>query len=291
MKTGSAFLFAAGVLITSAACSRTADTSGYRTPPLFNDGWKTAPADSAGVDSTRLVALTEIIRAWPELGVHAILIERGDQLIYEEYFDGFDERLGQPLGHISMTRESLHDIRSVSKSVVGALVGIAVAEKAIPSLDASVTGWFPEYPDLNNDERHRLTLRHLITMTSGLKWNESLPYSDPNNDAIRMTREILPLHYVLSRPFAKSPGSEFNYNSGLAEAVGAVVERATNTSLSDYARSIPLGSLTSSGSEIWLASRKPPPGCAFVRGILQSSRRFTYTVVPGEANRSCLVTG
>jgi CubicO group peptidase (beta-lactamase class C family) len=236
MKIGPAFLFATGVLIILAACSRTEHTSIYRTPPTFNDGWKTASADSAGVDSSRLAALTETIRAWPELGIHAILIERGGQLIYEEYFDGFDERLGQSLGHMSMTRESLHDIRSASKSVVSALVGIAIAEKAIPSLDAPVMDWFSEYPDLKNNERRRLTLRQLITMTSGLEWNESRPYSDPNNDAIRMTHEMLPLHYVLSRPMPKSPGSEFNYNSGLAEVAAAVVERATKTSLNEYTR-------------------------------------------------------
>jgi CubicO group peptidase (beta-lactamase class C family) len=235
MKIGPAFLLAT-ILIILAACSRTEDTSSYRAPPPINDGWKTAFADSAGVDSAQLAALTETIRAWPELGIHAVLIERGEQLIYEEYFDGFDERLGQSLGHMSMTRESLHDIRSASKSVVSALVGIAVAEKAIPSLDAPVMDWFPEYPDLKNDERHRMTLRHFITMSSGLEWNESLPYSDPGNDAIRMTHEIHPLQYVLSRPMAMAPGSQFNYNSGLAEVAAAVVERATKTSLNDYAR-------------------------------------------------------
>jgi CubicO group peptidase (beta-lactamase class C family) len=236
MKIGSAFLLTTGALIILAACSQKEHTSSYRTPPAFNDGWKTASADSAGVDSPRLASLTETIRAWPELGIHAVLIERGDRLIYEEYFDGFDERLGQSLGRISMTRESLHDIRSASKSVVSALVGIAVAEKTIPSLDTPVLDWFPEYPHPKNDEQHRMTLRHFVTMTSGLEWNESLPYSDPQNDAIRMTHDILPLHYVLSRPMAKSPGSEFNYNSGLAEAAGAIVERATKTSLNDYAR-------------------------------------------------------
>src|SRR5215467_102000 len=134
MKIGPTFLMAASLLIIQAACSRTAHTSSYRTPSPFNDGWKTAPSDSVGVDSTQLAALTETIRAWPELGIHAVLIEREHRLIYEEYFDGFDERLGQPVGHTSMTRESLHDIRSASKSVVSALVGIAVEEKAIPSL-------------------------------------------------------------------------------------------------------------------------------------------------------------
>ncbi len=78
-------------------------TPGYHVPLERNDGWKTAAADSLHVDSHRLAMLTQSIRAWPELGVHAILIERDGRLIYEEYFDGFDERWGVPLGKISMT--------------------------------------------------------------------------------------------------------------------------------------------------------------------------------------------
>ena len=70
----------------------------YQVPPARNDGWNAANADSLGVDSTRLASLTGAIRGWPELGVHAILIERDGRLIYEEYFDGFDERWGESLG-------------------------------------------------------------------------------------------------------------------------------------------------------------------------------------------------
>jgi CubicO group peptidase (beta-lactamase class C family) len=224
------------VVCTATACSEPQDDSRYQIPSAVNDGWDTGSADSAGVDSKRLAALTETIRAWPELGVHALLIERGEKLIYEEYFDGFDERLGQPLGRVSMTRDSLHDIRSASKSVVSALVGIAIAEGAIPSIDTSVVDWFPEFTELKSEERKRLSLKHLLTMTSGLQWNEALPYSDPRNDAIRMTHEATPLRYVLSQPQVKAPGSEFNYNSGLTETAAVVVERATKTSLTDYAR-------------------------------------------------------
>src|SRR5687767_13570062 len=119
----------------------------YRPPPALTDGWKTAHADSLGVESQRLARLTESLRAWPELGVHAILIERDGRLIYEEYFDGFDERWGQPLGRVSMTRESKHDLRSVTKSVVSALAGIAVGSGAIKSLEQPVVEWFPEYPE------------------------------------------------------------------------------------------------------------------------------------------------
>jgi len=56
------------------------------------DGWTTAPAESMGVDVKKLAALRASVLAWPELGVHAILIERSGRLIYEEDFDGFDER-------------------------------------------------------------------------------------------------------------------------------------------------------------------------------------------------------
>ena len=65
------------------------------------------------------------------------------QLIYEEYFDGFDEKWGTSLGKISMTVETKHDLRSVTKSVVSALVGIAHGEGAIKSLDEPLIKWFP----------------------------------------------------------------------------------------------------------------------------------------------------
>jgi hypothetical protein len=80
---------------------------GYRRPATLTDGWKTASAESRGMDSAALGRLTAAIRGWPELGVHATLIERSGHLIYEEYFDGFDERWGTPLGPL----QRLHDRR------------------------------------------------------------------------------------------------------------------------------------------------------------------------------------
>ena len=219
------------------AVAQDASSGRYQRPPRLADGWQTASADSLGVDPARLASLTQSIRAWPELGVHAILIERSGRLIYEEYFDGFDERWGSgSLGRRSMTRDSLHDVRSVTKSVVSALVGVAIHDGAIRSLDQPVIEWFPEYPELNTAERRRVTLRHVLGMTSGLEWNEDVPYNDPRNDEIRMTRDPNPLRYALSRPFAFDPGAEFTYNGGLTHVMGAVVSRAARTSLRDYAR-------------------------------------------------------
>jgi CubicO group peptidase (beta-lactamase class C family) len=208
----------------------------YQRPAMLNDGWQTADAESVGVDANALAKLTADIRSWPELGVHAVLVERGGKLIYESYFDGFDQKWGQPIGFVSMTATTKHDLRSVTKSVISALTGIALSEGAIKSLDQPVIEWFPEFPELNTPERRRITLAHVVGMTSGLKWNEEVPYSDPQNDEIRMTRDARPLHYALSVPFAVDPGSDFNYNGGLTQVMAAVIERATKTPIEDYAR-------------------------------------------------------
>lgn len=227
---------ALALLSVSAASAQAPVGAAYRVPRAINDGWKTASADQLGVDPARLAALTAAIRAWPELGVHAVVIERGGHLIYEEYFDGFDERWGASLGRVTMTSDLRHDLRSVTKSVVSALAGIAVASGAISSLDQPIVEWFPEYPELNSAERRRVTLAHALSMTSGLQWNEAVPYTDPRNDEIVMTRDAQPLRYALSRPFALAPGSDFTYNGGLTQVMAAVIERATKTSIQEYAR-------------------------------------------------------
>jgi len=216
--------------------SQAAPAARYQRPPVLGDGWKTAAAESLGVDAGRLAALTASVRAWPELGVHAVLIERSGRLIYEEYFDGFDERWGTPLGRVSMAAGSIHDLRSITKSVVSALAGIALGDGAIKSLDQPLVEWFPEYPDLNTADRRRLTLAHVLGMSSGLEWNEDMPYTDPRNDEIRMTRDPDPLRYALSRAFAHDPGAEFNYNGGLVQAMAAVIQRAVKMPIQDYAR-------------------------------------------------------
>src|SRR4030095_15570482 len=205
-------------------------------PVDLRDGWQTEQPQKLGVDPVALEKLTSSIRAWPELGVHAIVIERSGKLIYEQYFDGFDERWGESLGQITMTATTRHDLRSVTKSVVSALTGIALGEGAIKSLDQPLVEWFPEFPELNTPDRRRITLPHVLSMTSGRRWNEEVPYTNPQNDEIRMTRDSNPLRYALSAPFAIDPGTDFNYNGALTQVMAAVIERGTKMPIEDYAR-------------------------------------------------------
>ena len=262
MRRSRSTALAAFLLVGSAgAASARQAPDAYQAPPALDDGWRTARASALGIDEARLAALTATLRAWPEIGAHAVLVERDGRLVYEEYFEANDERWGERLGRVRMTRESRHDLRSVTKSVVGALAGIALAEGAIRSLDQPVVEWFPEYPELQTAERRRITLAHVLGMTAGLEWDEDMPYTDPRNDEIRMTRDAAPLRYALSRPFAFPPGEEFTYNGGLTQVMAAVIERATGTPLEDYARSRLFGPL-GIGDVEWVGDLAGMPSAA-----------------------------
>lgn len=216
----------------------------YRVPAKLDDGWTTAPLASVGLDSSRIEAMTNALRRFPEWNIHAVLIERSGRLVYEEYFAGEDQRWGDSLGRVVFDRQTKHDLRSVSKSVVSALVGIALGSGKISSLDQALIDFFPEHKSLATAERRRITLRHALTFSAGIEWNEDVPYTNPLNDEIRMTDSKDPIGFVLSRAQVAAPGSTWNYNGGLTQVLGAIVERSTGQPLRDYARTVlfqPLG--------------------------------------------------
>ena len=210
----------------------------YAPPPALDDGWSTGTLEQAGFDRRRIEAMTDWVRARPDLNVHAILIERGGRLVYEEYFSGKDEQWGRPLGVVAFTRETKHDLRSVTKSVVSALVGIANSSGAIGSLDAPLLDYFPEYTDLQTPERRQITIRHALMMGAGFDWNEDVPYTDPKNDEIAMTRNSDPMRYVLGRPIVAPPGTVWRYNGGTTQVLGTIVQRVVKRPLADYARDV-----------------------------------------------------
>jgi len=216
----------------------------YAIPPKLDDGWDTASVENAGIDRTRVEQLTGSIRSRPELNVHAVLIERDGRLVYEEYFEGKDEKWGVPLRDFTHNRDMRHDLRSVTKSVVSALVGIAAASGAIKSLDTPLLDYFPEYQDLQVPARRLITIRHALSMSAGLEWDEDRPYNDPKNDEIAMGRASDPIRYVLAREIVAAPGTTWRYNGGTTQVLGAIVQRTTGKPLAEYAQSVlwsPLG--------------------------------------------------
>ncbi|RAK62848.1 serine hydrolase domain-containing protein [Phenylobacterium kunshanense] len=124
---------------------------------------------------------------------------------------------------------------SVAKSVTATLVGAAIQDGKIKSMSAPVTDYIPELKGSGYDG---VTVRQLLMMSSGVKWNED--YADPNSDVARsatlpVTPGQNPLVTYMSRlPRAKEPGTFFNYNTGETDLVGILVSRAVGKSLAEY---------------------------------------------------------
>src|SRR5262249_14968141 len=136
-------------------------------------------------------------------GLHALLVLQHGEIIFEHYQPGKDEdRSGKPLGVVNFAPDIVHDLRSITKSVVGLLYGVALADGKVPSPDAKLYAQFPEYSDLAAQPgRDKLTVAHALSMTMGFEWDEmSIPYGDPGNSEYAMNAASDRYRYVLSRP-------------------------------------------------------------------------------------------
>jgi len=144
-------------------------------------------------------------RIW---NIHDVVLLHKGRLVLARYFEGEDATWGRALGRVAFNQSVLHDLRSVSKSVVDLLYGIALAEGKVPPPEVSLLQAFPEYPDLAADQaRAHWTVRHVLTMTMGTEWDESsAPYTDPTNSEIAMERAPDRYRYVLDRPIVTEPG-------------------------------------------------------------------------------------
>jgi CubicO group peptidase (beta-lactamase class C family) len=218
--------------------------------------WTMVKPSEAGFSDDLAARLEQAVadkRIW---NVHAVIVVRNGRLVLERYFEGEDDARGKPLGVVKFGPDTLHDLRSVSKSIVGLLYGIALKAGKVPPPEQPLMQSFPEYADLAADAaRQRLTLHHVLSMTMGTEWDEvSIPYTNPANSEIAMDRAADRYRYVLERPIVMEPGQRWTYCGGATALLGRIIAKGTGKSLHDYAREVlfdPLGM----GPTDWLRSR------------------------------------
>jgi CubicO group peptidase (beta-lactamase class C family) len=218
---------------------------GCSVPVARDDGWPVASANEDKlVDRGALCRMADRLMA-SSANVHAILVARGGKLLFERYFSGPDEINNRRVRNVTFDADTLHDMKSVSKSVASLVLGIALDRGLIRSIDEPIFNFFPELSDLRSPEKDRIRLSHALTVSMGLEWVEATPATgDDNNDEARMNRAPDPCRYVLGLAATAPAGQEFFYNTGALALVSAIIRKATGRPLDEFAKATlfePLG--------------------------------------------------
>jgi CubicO group peptidase (beta-lactamase class C family) len=205
--------------------------------PALAAEWPSATPEEAGFAPDLGARIDEAVRGGRVPNLHGVVVVRDGRLVVERYYDGPDEHWGRPLGQVAFAPGTLHDLRSVTKSIVGVLYGIALAAGRVPAPDQPLMAQFPEYPDLAADPRRaRLTIGHVLTMTMGTEWNEDVPYTSAANSEVAMEMAADRYRFILDRPIVADAGTRWTYSGGATALLGRLIAMGTGQSLPDYAR-------------------------------------------------------
>jgi CubicO group peptidase (beta-lactamase class C family) len=276
--SGSVWLVAAALAVAngcggSSAPAPLASPIGAGLPPVgpapahldLSAPWVEAAPGDVGMDAVGLGTAAARAEAVPRF--RSLLVARHGRLVLEEYFHGG-------------SGTTPFDVRSVTKSVVSSLVGIAFREGVLPGEDASV-GSFLEPPYVLDDADRRVTLHHLLTMTSGYLWDDGADY----NPWIFSSDRV---QFLLDRPHAHPPGTEFTYDSAAVHVLGVALQRAAGKPLPQYANERLFGALGVTGVAWEELDRGTVNGAAGIRllgrDLLKFGQLFLQHGWSGERN-------
>ncbi len=194
---------------------RAAGASRYesRAPQAIDDGWPTAKPEDEGLD---VAPIRNMVRAIVEQEItftHSVLVARHGRLVVEEYFYGFD-------------RDTWHDMRSASKTVTSALIGLAIDRRLIDSVGAPALGFFSRYRRYDNwdPRKARITIRDLLRMASGLDANDSDPRSVASEGAYQSQAEQPDwIKLALDAPMIADPGAQSLYGGANPLILGGIL--------------------------------------------------------------------
>lgn len=205
-------------------------------------GWEIASLSDVGIDEKPLQDLVEAIRRDKYRNIHSILIARKGDLVFEEYFGGYRYKYDGDMFRgefVNYDTNTIHDIASVTKAITSALIGIAVDRGQIQGEYQEIFSFFPEYSHLKDEKKDKITVEHLLTMTSGLQWNEmdvSVNTRNEKNDIIQSFHAADPIEYILVKPVVVEPGTRWYYSGGDVNVLGEIIRKATGLRMDDFAK-------------------------------------------------------
>jgi len=192
------------------------------------EDWRTSSPEQQGMHSGMLADMLEFIQKEGH-SIDSATIVRNGYLVTDAYFHPF-------------RRDATHIIHSCTKSITSALVGIALDRGYIKNVNQPILEFFPEKTIANLDERKRaITLKHLLTMASGLETRDSYLYGWEGLMDMKWSADWA--QYVLDRPMADTPGKKFEYSNGVSYLLSVIVQKATNMRTLNFAKKYLFGPL------------------------------------------------
>ena len=186
-------------------------------------GWKRSSPEEQGMNSDVLAQMLEKVKE-ENIPLDSLLILKNGYLVSETYFYPYQA-------------QTLHAVNSCTKSVLSALCGIAIEQGYLSGVDQRVADFYPELFQAEEDgRREQLTVEHLLTLTAGLNTMNDIDYQ------AFLQAQDRPL-FVLSQPFAETPGEAFRYDNWATHVLAGVLNRATGMDLEDYAQQVLFGPL------------------------------------------------
>ena len=245
---------------------------GIMSPPTLHFNWDMPRPEDAGVSPAIALNLANAFQSGEYGGLHALLIVRNGKPAFESYLPGEDENWGLQLASADHSYSLNHDLRSITKSIVSLLYGIALKHNAVPNPATRLADALSDYQHLFAETRKcRMTVDHLLSMRMGLTWNEDFEYSNPLNDERRMERVTDRIGYILGQPMAEQPGKRWVYSGGATTLLGHLMERGTGRPLQDFAQDHLFAPLGIAGAE-W--SQWPDGGAAASSGLRMTARNL-----------------
>ena len=181
--------------------------------------WRYCSPEEVGVN-TKALSEAHTYISNSNFGTDGYMIIKDGYVVAEDYFN-------------DLTSEIKHSSYSIAKSFTSAIIGIAIDQGYIESVDDKFSDYFGE---LNNDStqqwKKELGISHVLTMTSGINWTEEGIFS---NDIIQMSRSEDYLEDVMNKPLKNKPGTDWSYNSGESMYLSGLINLLTGKSLLQYA--------------------------------------------------------
>ena len=210
----------------------------YGPPEKINDGIDVGSLGEVNIDSALIKKAVDSISQGRYKEVHSMLIFKDDKLVFEEYFKGHKFKFDTTNHHgelLTWDRTMLHNLMSVTKSIASVCMGIAIDNGFIGSVHQSIFDYLPKHQHLKKDGKDKITIEHLLTMTSGLDWNEwALPYANLENDSTKLYLVEDQVAFVLNKPLIDEPGKSFKYVGGNNVLLGEILKNATKMNIDEF---------------------------------------------------------